>query len=126
MGWRRERDSTIAIAATAIALVVLAVLPPIESYFERRTGISDLTLVSTEHGVGIRDWDLGFANTEPRTRIESQIESQNPESVSPSTSYCGDRTFSTARGMSVLSCGFPACSHAPLMTAAVAAIDRPI
>jgi len=31
----------IAIAATAIALVVLAVLPPIESYFERRTGISD-------------------------------------------------------------------------------------
>jgi putative Mg2+ transporter-C (MgtC) family protein len=31
----------IALAATAIALVVLAVLPPIESYFERRTGISD-------------------------------------------------------------------------------------
>ena len=41
MGWRRERGSTIAIAATVIALVVLAVLPPLESYFERRAGMAD-------------------------------------------------------------------------------------
>jgi putative Mg2+ transporter-C (MgtC) family protein len=32
----------IAIAATVIALVVLAVLPPVESYFERRAGVADI------------------------------------------------------------------------------------
>ena len=31
----------IAIAATVIALVVLAVLPPVESFFERRAGMAD-------------------------------------------------------------------------------------
>ena len=31
----------IAIAATGIALVVLALLPPLESYFERRAGMAD-------------------------------------------------------------------------------------
>ena len=31
----------IAIAATLIALVVLALLPPVESYFERRAGMAD-------------------------------------------------------------------------------------
>jgi len=35
----------IAIAATVIALVVLAVLPPLESYFERRAGMAN-----THHG----------------------------------------------------------------------------
>jgi putative Mg2+ transporter-C (MgtC) family protein len=34
----------IAIAATVIALVVLAVLPPVESYFERRAGMTDTHL----------------------------------------------------------------------------------